>query len=228
MKRAKYNMTRSRRYWAWFLQQKRKARAGGGGFEPGDDFVGDDGDPPNSDKWGTPVLNDSIQSASYLIDSNSLSLSITSDGAGGEATLPATYQFLDDFDVQIKFSGINYSNNHRAGLRIDQPGETDWGDICAGAKSGSKFISYHKQLGLLSASRSSTTGGLRAIRAGNTVTVKYDEGYTGSWATLRTFSVAANTPCIISIWNWVNYSGVTDVIIYNDYTVNSGDAEAIE
>jgi hypothetical protein len=176
-----------------------------------DTFTGSDGSDPNPTYWNPNVY--------WEIQNNELHGAI--NGAQGDVI--SKFVLTGDFDVFVLFNDLitGTGTGNRIELLLYSPGE-DLGLISARYQAGSKFLGDIKHNGSfyggVIVSRANTYGGLRIIRIGTTLTLKYKDG-PGDWTILTSNIVDADDFYVL--FRITSSSGDTSGD-FDDFTVWSG------
>jgi hypothetical protein len=180
-----------------------------------DTFTGANGSDPNSVYWNPNQ---------YLkIQNNQLHCSIPATNQG---QIISKFKITGDFDVFVSFDdlvlgGINYGNNLRFLARNSDSSDHVLFDV-RNQYTGQIFLSNVKYngsyYGEVYTARSNSYGGLRLIRSGTTITIRYKDG-TGDWTTLSSRILGLED---MFIWLGTYSASGTVTGDFDDFTIESG------
>jgi hypothetical protein len=153
-----------------------------GGTTPSfwDTFTGDDFTGTNGDPLSTTVWTDQAAGFEWLIQSNKANVNITT-GSDSEAKSISTFSLTGDFDIQIDFDSLVFTNSGFLRLYVFN------GDLSDGAYIGTAFdSSVHSFNGNTkvdnvwgsssSPARTNDNGGIRIVRSSANITLKTKDG----------------------------------------------------
>ncbi|MFT5728753.1 MAG: hypothetical protein ACI8PB_002909 [Desulforhopalus sp.] len=184
-----------------------------------DDFTGTDGDAPNPLLWTTGIPE------SYVVKIDDNSLYLSKPIGSGECSVDSTYSLPGDADVQVDYTLIDtsLSNEWRAGISILlESGNRLW--VTRAYSSGSRYLVLAYNGTTYAAtylSTSDTSGKLRIIKSGSTITAQVWTG--GSWTsiahTLSDSSDISKVSCSLAGYSSVNPATTVKL---DNFIINSG------
>jgi hypothetical protein len=192
-----------------------------------DNFTGDNGDAPDSDRW-------TRNNSEVVINSNALRLSTEN----GNRQVDSNFTLYGDFSVQMDFTLVDHPETHRWYFQMRATDVTSGSaDLFAvlreyrtgGSHQGNQYVCYKVNGGVedpvngIYVGRDDLTGKLRITRSGDSMAGYYYHP-TNGWTLITSEQMVGLTGGVqIGLWMRRSDANPTATILVDNFTVNSAD-----